>query len=139
MMRDSGKAAVGAGTVRTLEAVGFNSMVDVARASVDELVPAGIRRDLARQVCQNCRRRMRWDGRSTCISIPNRTRLVIPSGSGDLTHRSAGLLSLLPRPADRRRSNRHCARRNLRRNLSGSFYPGIFTMERVPRTHDDPP
>ncbi len=59
MMRDSGKAAVGAGTLRNLEAAGFGSMVDVARASADDLVAAGVRRDLAKQIVRYCQRRMR--------------------------------------------------------------------------------
>ncbi|MBN2196874.1 MAG: DEAD/DEAH box helicase [Polyangiaceae bacterium] len=59
MMRDSGKSSVGPGTLRALEAAGFCSMVGVAHASVDQLVAAGVRRDLAKQIGRYCRRRMR--------------------------------------------------------------------------------
>jgi superfamily II DNA/RNA helicase len=59
MMRNSAAASVGAGTLRTLEAEGFTSMADVARATLDQLVRAGVRRDLARQIKDYCARRMR--------------------------------------------------------------------------------
>lgn len=59
MLKDSDQQAIGAGTLARLETGGFTSMASVAKASMEELVAVGVRKDLAKQVVRYCRMRMR--------------------------------------------------------------------------------
>ncbi len=52
-------AVVGEGTLRRLEGAGVGSMAEVAQMSRADLVRLGVRSDLAGQIVQYCRRRMR--------------------------------------------------------------------------------
>jgi len=59
MYRHHKGAVVGEGTLRRLEGAGVASLAEVAGMSRDDLVQVGVRRDLAGQIVQYCKRRTR--------------------------------------------------------------------------------